>query len=134
MTETVERAKGKKISKPIVYGNTATPFGYKRESDGHSHQWTVFVKPYHYEDPSLYIRKVQFKLHDSYANPTRGYLIYPFTLSINRDSIHLQWSRNLRSKLRKPVGASSKYRCESTLWTVTKSRYPLEPPQLSINY
>ncbi|KAF8372808.1 gfl-1 [Pristionchus pacificus] len=81
MTETVERAKGKKISKPIVYGNTATPFGYKRESDGHSHQWTVFVKPYHYEDPSLYIRKVQFKLHDSYANPTRVVEKPPFEVT-----------------------------------------------------
>ncbi|GMS96186.1 hypothetical protein PENTCL1PPCAC_18361, partial [Pristionchus entomophagus] len=81
MTEAVERAKGRKSSKPIVYGNTATPFGYKRESDGHTHQWTVFVKPYHYEDASLFIRKVQFKLHDSYATPTRVIERPPFEVT-----------------------------------------------------
>uniref|UniRef100_A0A6A7G7Y6 YEATS domain-containing protein 4-like n=1 Tax=Hirondellea gigas TaxID=1518452 RepID=A0A6A7G7Y6_9CRUS len=46
-------------------------FGKKREEDGHTHEWTVYVKPYHNEDMSTYIKKVQFKLHDSYANQTR---------------------------------------------------------------
>ncbi|GMT25119.1 hypothetical protein PFISCL1PPCAC_16416 [Pristionchus fissidentatus] len=81
MSEGVERAKGKRVCKPIVYGNTATPFGYKRESDGHTHQWTVFLRPYHYEDPSLFIRKVQFKLHDSYANSTRVIERPPFEVT-----------------------------------------------------
>ncbi len=66
------RCKGTLVVKPIVYGNTAVYFGKKREEDGHTHQWTVFVKPYHYEDASKWIRKVQFKLHDSYANSTRS--------------------------------------------------------------
>ena len=38
--------KGVTIIKPIVYGNIARYFGKKREDDGHTHQWTVFVKPY----------------------------------------------------------------------------------------
>ncbi|GMR48605.1 hypothetical protein PMAYCL1PPCAC_18800 [Pristionchus mayeri] len=81
MAEAVERAKGKRVCKPIVYGNTATPFGFKRESDGHTHSWTVFIKPYHYEDPSVYIKKVQFKLHDSYATPTRVIEKPPFEVT-----------------------------------------------------
>lgn len=43
-----------------------------RESDQHTHTWTVFVRPFMNEDASRWIRKVQFKLHESYANPTRG--------------------------------------------------------------
>lgn len=32
--------------KPIVFGNVARYFGKKREEDGHTHQWSVYVKPY----------------------------------------------------------------------------------------
>uniref|UniRef100_A0A2I3HFG9 YEATS domain-containing protein n=1 Tax=Nomascus leucogenys TaxID=61853 RepID=A0A2I3HFG9_NOMLE len=44
------RVKGVTIVKPIVYGNVARYFGKKREEDGHTHQWTVYVKPYRNED------------------------------------------------------------------------------------
>lgn len=59
------------IIKPIVVGNVAKYFGKKREEDGHTHQWTVYLKAFENEDYSTFIKKVQFKLHDSYANPTR---------------------------------------------------------------
>jgi len=65
------RVKGVTIIKPVVIGNVAKYFGKKREEDGHTHQWTVYLKPYENEDYSVFIKKVQFKLHDSYANPTR---------------------------------------------------------------
>ncbi|XP_077290535.1 YEATS domain-containing protein 4 Gas41 [Arctopsyche grandis] len=65
------RVKGLTIVKPIVYGNIARYFGKKREEDGHTHQWTVYVKPYLNEDMSSYVKKVHFKLHESYANPNR---------------------------------------------------------------
>ncbi|XP_074655607.1 YEATS domain-containing protein 4-like [Tubulanus polymorphus] len=65
------RVKGLTIVKPIVYGNIARYFGKKREEDGHTHQWTVYVKPYKNEDMSAYVKKVNFKLHESYANPNR---------------------------------------------------------------
>uniref|UniRef100_A0A1B6G4R2 YEATS domain-containing protein 4 n=1 Tax=Cuerna arida TaxID=1464854 RepID=A0A1B6G4R2_9HEMI len=65
------RLKGVTIVKPIVYGNIARYFGEKRKEDGHTHQWTVYVKPYHNEDMSSYVKKVHFKLHESYANPNR---------------------------------------------------------------
>lgn len=57
--------------KPIVYGNVATSFGKKREEDGHTHKWNVYVKPYNNEDMTAYVKKVHFKLHESYANPNR---------------------------------------------------------------
>nr|CAG4652070.1 EOG090X0B3F [Triops cancriformis] len=64
------RVKGLVIVKPIVYGNVAKYFGQKRE-DGHTHQWTVYLKPYDNEDMSVYVKKVHFKLHESYANQNR---------------------------------------------------------------
>lgn len=57
--------------KPIVYGNVARSFAKKREEDGHTHQWNVYIKPYYNEDLSAYVKKVHFKLHESYANPNR---------------------------------------------------------------
>ena len=50
-TEAV-RVKGVNIVKPIVYGSTSQPFGKKREPDGHTHEWTIYVKPYNNEDMS----------------------------------------------------------------------------------
>lgn len=32
--------------KPVIYGNISRYFGKKRDEDGHTHQWTVYVKPY----------------------------------------------------------------------------------------
>ncbi|KAJ6645674.1 YEATS domain-containing protein 4 [Pseudolycoriella hygida] len=70
-TDSGGRVKGLTIVKPIVYGNIARSFGKKREEDGHTHQWHVYVKPYLNEDMSSYVKKVHFKLHESYANPNR---------------------------------------------------------------
>ncbi|XP_063378483.1 YEATS domain-containing protein 4 [Cydia fagiglandana] len=75
------RIKGLTIVKPIVYGNIARYFGKKREEDGHTHQWTVYVKPYANEDMSNYIKKVNFKLHESYANPNRIVTKPPYELT-----------------------------------------------------
>ncbi|XP_077998495.1 YEATS domain-containing protein 4-like [Glandiceps talaboti] len=65
------RVKGISIIKPIVFGNIARYFGKKREEDGHTHQWTVYVKPFRNEDMSVYVKKIQFKLHESYTSPLR---------------------------------------------------------------
>ncbi|XP_050678738.1 YEATS domain-containing protein 4 [Leptidea sinapis] len=75
------RIKGLTIVKAIVYGNIARYFGKKREEDGHTHQWTVYVKPYANEDMSGYVKKVHFKLHESYANPNRIITKPPFELT-----------------------------------------------------
>ena len=65
------RMRGVCIVKPIVFGNSSRRFDKKREEDGHTHSWTVYVKPYNNEDMSVYVKKIQFKLHDSYATPVR---------------------------------------------------------------
>ncbi|XP_030754015.1 YEATS domain-containing protein 4 [Sitophilus oryzae] len=75
------RMKGVCIVKPIVYGNIARYFGKKREEDGHTHQWTVYVKPYNNEDMSAYVKKVHFKLHESYTNQNRIVVKPPYEIS-----------------------------------------------------
>ncbi|CAH0555228.1 unnamed protein product [Brassicogethes aeneus] len=75
------RIKGVCIVKPIVYGNVARYFGKKREEDGHTHQWTVYVKPYVNEDMSAYVKKVHFKLHESYTNQNRIVVKPPYEIS-----------------------------------------------------
>lgn len=68
------------IVKPIVYGNVARYLGATRE-DGHTHEWTVYLKSYTNEDMSSYIKKVAFKLHDSYAEPNRICLEPPYKVT-----------------------------------------------------
>ncbi|RDD40504.1 YEATS domain-containing protein 4 [Trichoplax sp. H2] len=72
------RVKGATVIKPIIYGNIAQSFGKKREEDNHTHEWTVFVRPYKDEDVSQWVKKVQFKLHDSYTDPVRVLTSAPF--------------------------------------------------------
>ena len=72
MTDGVGRLKGVTVVKPIVYGNVARYFGKKRDEDGHTHSWQLYLRPYlSNDDMSVWIKKVSFKLHDSYQNPTR---------------------------------------------------------------
>ena len=62
--------------RPIVYGNSSLYFKKPRASDNHTHQWTVYLRPYYKNDPILskhLIKKVVFKLHESYPNPTRTF-------------------------------------------------------------
>ncbi|XP_044042446.1 YEATS domain-containing protein 4 isoform X1 [Siniperca chuatsi] len=90
------RVKGVTIVKPIVFGNVARYFGKKREEDGHTHQWSVYVKPYRNEvegvflckyitlflqDMSAYVKKIQFKLHESYGNPLRVVTKPPYEIT-----------------------------------------------------
>uniref|UniRef100_A0AAQ4QW50 YEATS domain-containing protein n=1 Tax=Gasterosteus aculeatus aculeatus TaxID=481459 RepID=A0AAQ4QW50_GASAC len=46
------------IVKPIVFGNVARYFGKKREEDGHTHQWSVYVKPYRNEVTLYHLLKL----------------------------------------------------------------------------
>uniref|UniRef100_A0A672TCZ2 YEATS domain-containing protein 4-like n=1 Tax=Sinocyclocheilus grahami TaxID=75366 RepID=A0A672TCZ2_SINGR len=69
------RVKGVTIVKPIVFGNVARYFGKKREDDGHTHQWTVYVKPYRNEvDSYLFLRILTFYFPLKFP----GYLREPF--------------------------------------------------------
>ena len=44
--ESYVNCQGLAVVKPIVFGNRSQYFGKKRESDGHTHWWQVYVKPY----------------------------------------------------------------------------------------
>ncbi len=75
------RRKGLSMTKPIIIGNMARYFGKKRDEDGHTHEWTCFLRPYKSEDLSVFVKKVQFKLHESYVNPVRVLSRPPYEVS-----------------------------------------------------
>jgi len=54
-----------------VFGSVAETMTKKNEHE-HTHQWTVYVRGINNEDISYYVKKVQFKLHESFAQPNRG--------------------------------------------------------------
>jgi YEATS domain-containing protein 4 len=69
-SETV-RVRGISLSKAFIFGSYSQLLTKKRESDSHTHDWTVYVKPFFNEDMSSFVKKVQFKLHDTYDTPVR---------------------------------------------------------------
>ncbi|KAH7912966.1 yeats family protein [Hygrophoropsis aurantiaca] len=89
------RVRGLVIHRPVIYGNTATVLTPKeRESlsfPDHTHRWTVAVRSAASatdsdivggaDDLSYFIKRVTFKLHDTYTNPTRHVDKPPFEVS-----------------------------------------------------
>ncbi|KAH8153135.1 uncharacterized protein LAJ45_02722 [Morchella importuna] len=80
-----KRIKGVSIYRPFVYGSIATPVNPDKKPPNlppdHTHQWTVSVRGVGENDISHFIKKVQFKLHDTYANPLRMIESPPFEVS-----------------------------------------------------
>ncbi|KAF6761986.1 yeats family protein [Ephemerocybe angulata] len=70
------------IFRPIIYGNTAVALTQKERdalpSPDHTHRWTVAVGGA--DDLSYFIKRVTFKLHDTYPTPTRNIDKPPFEL------------------------------------------------------
>lgn len=81
-----KRIRNVQIYRPFIFGSEATPFAPDKRPDSappdHTHKWAVFVKGIPIADPSIpgvvrntdvthWLRKVQFKLHDTYANSVR---------------------------------------------------------------
>jgi YEATS domain-containing protein 4 len=72
-----KRVKGVQIFRPFIYGTTAKPFDETTnpKPEGvpadHTHSWTVFVKGVDGTDITYWLKKVQFKLHESIPNPLR---------------------------------------------------------------
>ncbi|KAI5787055.1 yeats family-domain-containing protein, partial [Peziza echinospora] len=68
-----------------VYGSVATPFRPENRPatlpPDHTHKWTVMVKGARDGDVTHFIKKVQFKLHETYANPVRTIESPPFEVS-----------------------------------------------------
>jgi len=83
------------IFRPIIYGNTATALAQKERdtltSPDHTHRWTVAVRSAASvpdsdivggaDDLSYFIKRVTFKLHDTYPNPTRNVDKPPFEVT-----------------------------------------------------
>ncbi|CCE92936.1 YEATS domain-containing protein YAF9 TDEL_0F01250 [Torulaspora delbrueckii] len=79
-----KRIKTLSLTRPIIYGNTAKKFGEVRPPNApaeHTHLWTIFVRGPQDEDISYLIKKVVFKLHDTYPNATRTVEAPPFELT-----------------------------------------------------
>lgn len=72
-----KRVKGIQIHRPFIYGTIAKPFDPVTNpkpphvNPEHTHSWTVFVKGVADADITYWLRKVQFKLHESIPNPLR---------------------------------------------------------------
>ncbi|KZT29388.1 yeats family protein [Neolentinus lepideus HHB14362 ss-1] len=89
------RQRGISIFRPIVYGNTATVLTQEERNalstPDHTHKWTVAVRSAASapdsdivggaDDLSYFIKRVTFKLHETYANPTRNVDKPPFEVS-----------------------------------------------------
>ena len=73
-----KRMQGVQICRPFIYGTTARPFDEKTNPkppgvpDGHTHSWQVFIKGVDDVDLTYWLRRVQFKFHESIPNPVRS--------------------------------------------------------------
>uniref|UniRef100_A0A914HED2 Protein AF-9 homolog n=1 Tax=Globodera rostochiensis TaxID=31243 RepID=A0A914HED2_GLORO len=64
-----------------LYGNKAVLLQLKNK-ENHTHRWTLYVRAYDpEEDLGHYIRKVQFRLHESYPNNVRIVERPPFEIT-----------------------------------------------------
>ncbi|KAF8343685.1 yeats family protein [Amanita rubescens] len=88
------RVRGVTIHRPLIYGNTAcllTTEEKKNAPPDHTHRWTVAVRSAASaqgsdivggaDDISYFIKRVTFKLHDTYPNPTRTIEKHPFEVT-----------------------------------------------------
>ncbi len=57
---------------PIVYGSAAFYLGKKgKGGETSTHRWTLFVRGPNDEDLSVFVSKIAFSLHESFAEPVR---------------------------------------------------------------
>ena len=71
------------VFKPIIFGSRSKLLHdgtLPEDSTAHTHKWQVFVKGLCDEDISFFVRKVVFKLHDSFENPSRTLEQPPYML------------------------------------------------------
>ncbi|KKY25553.1 putative histone acetyltransferase subunit [Phaeomoniella chlamydospora] len=77
-----KRVRGVQVYRPFIYGSEAVPFDpNSRPKDApadHTHKWKVFVRGVNGEDISYWLKRVQFKLHDTYAQSVRTVEAPPF--------------------------------------------------------
>jgi YEATS domain-containing protein 4 len=71
-----KRVKLTQVRRPFIVGSTALPFSETNPRpagvpDNHTHSWQVFVKGLEDTDVTYWLRRVQFKLHESIPNYVR---------------------------------------------------------------
>lgn len=71
-----KRVKLTQVRRPFIVGSTALPFSETNPRpagvpDNHTHSWQVFVKGVEDTDITYWLRRVQFKLHESIPNYVR---------------------------------------------------------------
>ncbi|PWY87167.1 yeats-domain-containing protein [Aspergillus sclerotioniger CBS 115572] len=80
-----KRIRGVSVFRPFVFGSEAQPFDPAKKPPNvpadHTHQWRVFVKGVNDEDISYWLKKVQFKLHETYAQNVRTIEQPPFEVT-----------------------------------------------------
>ncbi|KAL3476954.1 yeats family-domain-containing protein [Aspergillus californicus] len=80
-----KRVRGVSIFRPFIFGSEAHPFDPAKKPANvpadHTHQWRVFVKGVNDEDISYWLKKVQFKLHETYAQNVRTVEQAPFEVT-----------------------------------------------------
>ncbi|KAK9474904.1 yeats family-domain-containing protein [Dipodascopsis tothii] len=84
MTGGSKRIKNLQIARPFVYGNIAVPLGDNRTETtptDHTHSWTVFLRGINGDDLSGFVKRVVFKLHETYPNSTRSIEEPPFEVT-----------------------------------------------------
>ncbi|KAI5476853.1 hypothetical protein MNV49_007087 [Pseudohyphozyma bogoriensis] len=97
MSSGTKRIRGVSVYRPIIYGNSACLIGPGEPPVGdHTHRWTVAVRsavapavltrdPNQHigggDDISHFIKKVTFKLHDTYSTPLRSIESPPFEVT-----------------------------------------------------
>jgi YEATS domain-containing protein 4 len=74
-----KRVKLTQVRRPFIIGTTAIPFSEMNPKppgtpDNHTHSWQVFVKGLEDTDITYWVRRVQFKLHESIPNYVRSKL------------------------------------------------------------
>src|SRR5690349_9345457 len=100
-----KRVKLTQVRRPFVVGTTAVPFSDANPKppgtpDNHTHSWQVFVKGLEDTDITYWVRRVQFKLHESIPNYVRStsptpYPSYASTAQRGLCDVDrlMQWSR-----------------------------------------
>lgn len=85
-TQFGKRVKLTQVRRPFVVGSTATPFSDSNPRpvgapDNHTHSWEIFVKGLEDTDITYWLKRVQFKLHESIPNCVRSKrrpFLFPF--------------------------------------------------------
>lgn len=78
-SNTSGRIRGTTITKPIIYGNIAQYCPNKNDNESHTHSWTIFLLSLQ-EEVMSYIKKVEFRLHESFVNPIRVVTQAPYVI------------------------------------------------------